>query len=261
MRLRQWLPLAALLLSSPASALTADELIARNLAARGGAERLKAVQTVRWVGTARAGSGLFSTEFDYVSAAKRPNQVRSSFSLQGFENIYAYDGREGWKIEPGGGRKDPERLSADDAKSLVESADFEGWLVDYKAKGHKVEYLGVEDVDGTHAHKLKLTRANGDYHYLFIDPDHFLEIRIETHRWIRGREQVVQTELGEYEQVQGTWWPYLIVEGEKGSPEKTMVIVEKVELGVPVDDAAFRFPQTQKQKPVAAAHGRDGSKP
>jgi len=251
MKSNTWLPLAAafLLSSSPGiSAPTADELVARNLAAHGGAERLKAVQSVRWTGKARAGAGLFTAEYDYVGVAKRPGRVRASYIIQGFDNVYAHDGREAWKIEPGGGRKDAERLSADDAKSLVEAADFEGWLVDYKAKGHKVEYLGTEDVDGTDAHKLKLTRANGDYHYLFLDPDHFLEIRIETHRWIRGREQVTQTDLGEYEQVQGTWWPYLMVEGEKGSPGKTTVIVDKVELDVPVDDAAFRFPETAKKK-------------
>ena len=247
---KRWLPLAAaLLFSSPlAHALTADELVAKNLAARGGAERLKAVQTVRWTGTARAGGGIFATEFAYAAVAKRPGRTRSSFSIQGFDNIYAYDGREGWKIEPGSGRKDAERLSADDTKTLVESADFEGWLVDYKAKGHKVEYLGTEDVDGTDAHKLKLTRANGDYHYLFLDPDHFVEIRVETHRWIRGREQVTQADFGEYEQVGGIWWPTLIVEGEKGSPQKVSVIVDKVELGVPLDDTLFRFPETAKKK-------------
>lgn len=245
-----WLLLAvALLFSSPgAHALTAEELVAKNLAARGGAERLKAVQTMRWTGKARAGGGLFATEFDYRGVAKRPGRTRSSFSIQGFDNIYAYDGREGWKIEPGGGRKDPERLSADDTKTLVESADFEGWLVDYKAKGHKVEYLGTEDVDGTEAHKLKLTRANRDYHYLYIDPDHFLEIRVETHRWIRGREQVTQADFGEYEQVGGLWWPHLIVEGEKGSSQKVSVIVDKVELDVPLDDALFRFPETAPKK-------------
>lgn len=244
------LSLAAALLALPpvAGAMTADELIARNLAARGGAEKLKAVQSARWTGKARVGSGIYALEMDYTAVARQPGRVRAGFNVQGFENVYAYDGREAWKIEPGGGRKDPERLSQDEAKSLVENADFQGWLVDYKAKGHKVAYLGTEDVDGTAAHKLKLTRANGDFHYLFIDPDHFLEIRIETHRWVRGVEQVSEVDLGEYEEVGGTWWPYLFVEGTKGSPDRATTIVEKVELNVPVDDTVFRFPETAKKK-------------
>ena len=244
------LSLAAALLVLPAvaGAMTADELVAKTLAAHGGADKLKALQTVRWTGKARAGSGINSFEADYSAVTKRPGRVRGSYNIQGFDNVYAYDGKEGWKIEPGGGRKDPERLSKDDAKSLVESADFEGWLVDWRAKGHKVEYLGTEDIDGTDAHKLKLTRANGDFHYLFIDPDYFLEIRIETHRRIRGVEQVTEVDLGEYEQVGGTWWPYLVVEREKGSPESNTLMLDKVELDVPIDDAVFRFPESPKKK-------------
>jgi outer membrane lipoprotein-sorting protein len=244
------LPLAAALLMLPslAGAMTADELVAKNLAARGGAEKLKTVQSVRWTGKARFGTGIYAVEADYAAVARQPGRVRASYNIQGFDNVYAYDGRDAWKVEPGGGRKDAERLSADEAKNLVEVADFQGWLVDYKAKGHKVAYLGTEDIDGTLAHKLKLTRANGDFHYLFIDPDHFLEIRIETHRWVRGVEQIFEADLGEYEEVGGTFWPYLMVEGPKGVPDRTTTIVEKVELNVPVDDALFRIPETAKKK-------------
>lgn len=247
-----WLPLAALLLlpslPSAAAAMTADELVARTLAAHGGADKLKAVQSIRYAGKTRAGEGIGAIEGDYAEVAKRPGRLRSSFTVQGFEDVYALDGREAWKVEPGSGRKDAERLSQDDAKALVESADFEGWLVDYKAKGHKVEYLGTEDVDGTDAHKLKLTRANGDFHYLFIDPDHFLEIRIETHRWVRGAEQVFETDLGEYQQVGGLWWAGLVVTGEKGSPGRVTTTIDRIELNVPVDDAVFRFPASAKAK-------------
>lgn len=248
MNMLQKLPLAAALLWLPlaAGAMTADELVAKNLAARGGIDKLKALQSQRETGKIRFGD----IELDFSTLAKQPGQMRFTQSLQGFDSIYALDRNEGWKIEPGSGRKDPERLSKDDLKPLIEGADFQGWLVDYKAKGFKLEYLGTEDIDGTEAHKLKLTRPNGDFHYLFLDPDHFLEIRIETHDWIRGSEQVSETDLGEYEQVDGTWWPCLSVSGAKGSPpgQRATAVVNKIELNVPVDDALFRFPETPKKK-------------
>ena len=55
-----------------------------------------------------------------------------------------------------------------------------GPLVDYKAKGYTLDYLGTEDVDGTDAHKLRVTRPNGDVIYVYLDPDYFLEIRTST---------------------------------------------------------------------------------
>ena len=101
--------------------------------------------------------------------------------------IEAYDGKEGWKVSPFFGRKDPERMSADDVKALVEDTEIDGPLADWKTKGSTVEYLGTEDVDGTPAHKLKVVRKNGDVSFVYLDPDHFLEIRIVTQRVRHGR--------------------------------------------------------------------------
>ena len=79
-----------------------------------------------------------------------------------------------------------ERMSADDVKALVEDTEMGGPLADWKAKGSTVEYLGTEDVDGTPAHKLKVARKNGDVSFVYLDPDHFLEIRIVTQRVRHG---------------------------------------------------------------------------
>lgn len=244
----KWLPVVAALLSPlVASAVTADELVAKNLKARGGADKLHGLKSARWTGKLRFNGGGGVVEAGYSEIAKAPGRVRESINVQGFENIYAYDGKSGWKIEPGSGRRDPERLSADDSKSLVEDSDFASYLVDWKAKGYKLEYLGTDDVDGTDAHKLKVTRPNGDFHYLFLDPDQFLEIRLETHRWVRGTEEVSETDFGEYENVNGSVWPFLISSGSKGQP-KNSTLIEKLELDVPVDEAIFRFPETPKKK-------------
>ena len=123
--------------------------------------------------------------------------------------VQAYDGKEGWKISPFQGRKDPEKMSADDAKSLIEEAEIDGPLVDWKAKGSTVEYLGTEDVDGTLAHKLKVVRKNGDVSFVYLDPDHFLEIRILTQRMEQGAQVEVETDLGDYEKIAGVFLPVL----------------------------------------------------
>ena len=156
--------------------------------------------------------------------------------------VQAYDGTQGWQISPFGGRKDPEKMSGDDTKSLIEDAEIDGPLVDWQAKGSKVDYLGTEDVDGTLAYKLKVTRKNGDVNYVYLDPDYFLEIRILTQRVVQGAQTEVETDLGDYEKIGGVFVPFSIEAGSKGSSDKQKIILEKGEANVPADDAQFRFP-------------------
>ncbi|PYL66874.1 MAG: hypothetical protein DMF20_05190 [Verrucomicrobia bacterium] len=156
--------------------------------------------------------------------------------------IEAYDGKEGWKVSPFFGRRDPERMSADDVKALVEDAEMDGPLVDWQAKGNTVEYLGTEDVDGTPAPKLKVTRKNGDVSFVYLDPDHFLEIRVLTQRTRHGAYEEIETDLGDYEKAGGVFVPTSIDFGRKGGPDKQRIIIDKVEANVPVDDTIFHFP-------------------
>src|SRR5438132_578437 len=89
---------------------------------------------------------------------------------------------------------------------------------DEQAKGHKVEYLGTEDVDGTPALKLRVSLKNGDTIYTFLDPDYFLEIRRITQRMVRGSERISETDFGSYVQVDGIQVPGSIESGRKGAP-------------------------------------------
>jgi hypothetical protein len=185
----------------------------------------------------------------FMQVKKRPDDVRTEASLQGMTQIEAYDGKEGWKVSPFFGRRDPERMSADDVKALVEDAEIDGPLVDWQAKGNTLEYLGTEDVDGTPAHKLKVTRKNGDVSFVYLDPDHFLEIRVITQRTRHGAYEQLETDLGDYEKAGGVFVPTSIEFGRKGDPDKQRIMIDKVEANVPVDDTIFHFPGFQINLP------------
>ncbi len=231
---------ASALYSQEIKEFTVDALVAKNIAARGGIDALHAVKSLQLKGKLIANQG--QLEFAYSETKKRPGEERIELSLQGMTMVQAYDGKEGWKISPFGGRKDPEKISTDEAKSLVESADLEGPLVDWKAKGNTVEYLGPEEVEGTLAHKLKVVRPNGDVHYVYLDPDYFLEIRIVTQRIEQGSLVQVETDLGDYEKVAGVYFPFSIESGPKGATDKQKVVIEKGEANLKADEAQFKFP-------------------
>ena len=242
-------PLASFLLAapnlhaqSPSPTPTVDDLVARNLKAKGGAEALNAIQTIRFEGRMLVNQG--QLELTYVQTKKRPGKVRSDATLQGMALVQAYDGSNGWKVMPFQGRKDPEKMSGDEAKSLVEDAEIGGPLENWKADGKIVTYLGTEDVEGTAAHKLKVVRKNGDITYVYLDPDYFLAIREVSQRTEQGAKVEVETDLGDYEKVNGVYFPFAIESGNKGSTDKQKIAIEKAEANIPVDDAIFAFPKT-----------------
>jgi outer membrane lipoprotein-sorting protein len=243
---RRNLIIAALLVFAAASAqaFTVDELIAKNIKARGGLDKIHAIQSLRTTGKIHAGGGDFSIEIAYVEMTRRPGMFRQEVNMQGLTSVTAYDGAVGWQIQPFSGRLDPERLSADDVKFLERSADLDGPLVDYAAKGNRVEYLGTEDVDGTDAHKLKVTFKDGDVQYIYLDPDYFLQIRTIMQSKVRGAEYVQEMDWGNYESVGGVMLPFSTEAGVKGRPKETKITVDKVEVNVALDPKLFHFPAT-----------------
>jgi hypothetical protein len=220
--------------------LTLDELVAKNIEAKGGADALRALQSLRSNGKMIVNEG--QLQLAYAQTKKRPGEIRTEFTLQGMTAVQAYDGKEGWKISPFQGRKEPEKMSADDVKPLMEDAEIDGPLVDWKAKESTLEYLGREDVDGTSAYKIKVVRKNGDVSFVYLDPDHFLEIRILTQRIKHGAQEEVETDVGDYEKIGGVFVPFSIEAGRKGDPDKQKIVIEKAEANVPVEDAIFHFP-------------------
>ena len=194
-----------LCLVAAASAQTADELVAKNLQARGGVDKIKAVNTLKMAGKAYVGINA-----DFAQENKRPNMIRQDFSVQGMTQTMAYDGTLGWKIDPFGGRKDPEMLGEDDLRDLVDNADIDGPLVDYQAKGNKIEYIGHDIVDGDDAYKLKVTLKNGDVMYYYLDPDTYLEIKRVKQEFIRGAVKETEELFGSYKQVAGVYYPFSV---------------------------------------------------
>jgi len=251
MKRRLYLFLVAVFLLPTASwSQTVDEIIAKNAQARGGIERLRAIKSVRI--TARLSQGTFRAT--YVQENKRGDKVREETIIQGMAQVQAYDGHSAWQINPFGGRRDPELMSADDTKQLILDSDLEGFLVNYKEKGHRAELVGHDSVEGTDCYKIKVTLKDGDVRYYYLDSDSYLEIKIETQSTVRGAVVYTDTMLGDYEQVDGVYFPFSIEAGETNSPsdQHIRLTVEKIAINPNLDDNRFSVP-TAPAKPAAAA--------
>jgi hypothetical protein len=195
--------------------------------------------------TGRLQSGSFTAQVGRDAMA--PDLRRDTFTVQGMTEIDAYDGAVGWKISPFEGRKDPEMLGEDELRQLMDEADFYGPLVDYREKGNRIEYLGHDSVDGDDAYKLKVTLKNGDIAYYYLDPETFLEIRVENVRFVRGSVQEDFREPGSYKLSDGVYYPFSLEIGSKLRPgSTTRVAIDKIEVNVPMEKKQFQMPEAPK---------------
>lgn len=228
----------------PASAQTVDELIKKNIDAQGGAAKLKAVKSIKVTGKIIQ-QGL---EIPITVQQKRPGMVRVDVTFQGKTQTGAYDGETGWKTNPFQGSTDPEKVAGDELKELQEQSDIDGPLVDYKAKGHTVELIGKEDMEGTPVYKLKLTLKNGDVRNIYIDAENSLTLKMNLKRKTPGGEIEADQYVGNYKQVNGLMMAFSI-ETKISGQTVNQIVFDKVEMDVPIDDSVFKMPAKPAEKP------------
>ena len=226
-------------LCAQAPELSADSLVQKMIAARGGADRLKAIKTQRVTGNFSLGAleGPLLLEF------KRPNKMRMEIGIRGQTIVRVYDGKgSGWMINPFAPEKGPTAMSGNDLKNASDESDFDGPLVDYQSKGTQIEYAGRGDVQGKAAYKLKLITKSGDVRTYFIDAENFLLLEWEGIRRNADQEIPVQTFFRDYRDVGGIKFAFEIETNSPGDAPAQKLTVSKIELDVTLDDARFAKP-------------------
>src|SRR5262249_25159716 len=166
----------------------------------GGREALAAVRTLRMTGHAFAGPGREAVVRREIA---RPGRIRTEFVFQGTTGIYVWDGSAGWRVSPLDGSFDAEPMPAEAAALSAEEADFEGPLVDWKAKGHRVELVGPATLPGGAAHELKVTLKSGAERHVWVDAASGLVVKTASTRTVRGHEMQFETLYGDYAETAG----------------------------------------------------------
>lgn len=237
---------AGILICAAAVGQTADELVAKNIQARGGLEKIRSVQSMRLTGNMTAGGETMPS----VLELKRPNKSRWEFSVGGQTAVQAYDGKAGWMVMPFEGRVEPERMSAEDLDDVALQADMDGPLVDYESKGNRIAVVGKESVVERDAWKLEVTLKNGEIRFVYLDAKTYLQFLTVSTKTIDGKKVELESAIGDYRDVGGLRLPHSFEASAKGMPERQSLKFEKIELNVPIDDARFRMPAAKKSAPA-----------
>lgn len=221
---------------------TIDDLIEKNLEAKGGRDAWEGIETARITGTMSFGP----QEAPFVYEWKAPNKIRVEFTIQGMTGIQAFDGDSGWSLMPFMGKTEPEKMAPEDASQIKNDADFRGPLLNPEDKGYELELVGEEEVEGTPAYKIKVTNADGEVSYLYLDKEYYVEIQRVDERTIRGQEVVNTASIGDYKDVDGLMVAHSTEIKSSAAPEgqsQTMAF-DKIELNVDIPDDHFSMPET-----------------
>lgn len=203
-----------------------------------GQEKLLKVKTMEATGTVMIP---MAGEASFKSINKKPDKMRVEIVLQGNTIVQAYDGTNAWAINPLSGSAAPVDMTGPEAEGMIETADMEGLLWDYKKKGHKLELEGTEEVDGSEAFVLKLTKKNGNIDYYYIDAENYVVIKVKSKVLMNGSEIEAETFLSNYQEVDGYLGAFTTEQRYNGQTALT-IHMEEVKYDVEVEDAIFTKP-------------------
>jgi len=266
------LSLAAVAQTAPK--LTAAQIVEKNIAARGGLQAWRSVQTMTWKGKMDAGTGDSAArsrafamssvgkmqpasrmemdkaqvekqvQLPFTTEMKRGRKSRVELEFAGKTAVQVYDGTNGWLVRPYLNRNDVEPFTAEQLQSESQSAEIDGYLVDYAAKGNKVELAGVEQVEGKDAYKLKVTQKSGDVKYIWIDSQSFLDVRVSgPQRRMDGKMRNVYVYQRDFKSVSGVMIPYTLETAVEGYRDTHKTVLESVVINPKLDDTLFTKPQ------------------
>jgi hypothetical protein len=246
--------------ASPAG-MTAEQIIDRNVTARGGLQAWRGVQTLSMSGKLEAGGNESSTypvqgvkrggvqlpkrpteqmQLPFRLESKRSRKLRLEIDFRGQTAIQTYDGTHGWKLRPFLNRHEVEPFTADEMKAAAFQSDLDGPMVDYAAKGTRAELEGTEKVEGKDNYRLKLTFKDGQSQHVWVDAKTFLESKIEgTPRRLDGKYHPVEIYYREYKTVSGIVVPYVTETKVQGVKQTEKIEVEQVVVNPPVEDSRF----------------------
>jgi hypothetical protein len=223
--------------------LSVEQIVDRNIAARGGLAAWRAVKTLTIAGELDAG-GKPNHALPFVLKEKRQRKTRLEIAFKEQTSVQVYDGTQGWKVRPFLNRNEVETYTPAEAKSAAAEQDLDGPLVDYAAKGTQIALAGSERIEGHPAYKLRLTLRNGDKRYLWIDAASFLELKMDGQpRKLDGRLHNVAVYFRDYKAEHGLTIPHLQETAVEGVKQPYKMTISRVAVNEPMDDSLFQKPQ------------------
>lgn len=229
----------SLFFSALTQAQTAEDIIAKHIAATGGDKWTKISSMKNEAKITADGSP--NMVIGMTMTVVRDKAMRMDVSVMGMTQSSAISGDKGWSTNPFAGKNDPEPMTADQVKSMQEMTDVDGALVGYKEKGYTVEYIGTEDVDGTEAQKVKVDKGNKKVEYCFFDPANSYQIKSIQVEEVDGKQIESATVYSNFKTQDGLVFPFTMQQSNPMMGNSTITMTA-VTINPTVDEKIFEMP-------------------
>ncbi|HRD57513.1 MAG TPA: hypothetical protein PK504_05660 [Ferruginibacter sp.] len=214
------------------NAQTADEVIAKYVAAMGGAEKLNAINTVKMEGSINA-QGM---DIPITITTLNKKGMRMDIDVMGTTGYQVMNTTKAWRFFPFNGDTDPVEMTETEFKSGKEQMDLTDKLLHAKELGYKIEYAGKEEVDGAPAFKLKVINPAGEESFTFIDEKTSFKVKQVSKRDIGGTLTEIISSFKDFKQTaEGFWFPHTIDSNIQGA-----VSFSKITANAAVDESIFK---------------------
>ncbi len=225
--------------------LSAQQVVAKNVAARGGLEAWRKVQTMVWLGHIESAHAVVPSML-FTLSQKRPNKMRFEINAMSEKTLRVFDGTQGWKLHPAHGRPDVQPYTIEEMRFAQAGPGLDGPLIDYADKGSSVSVVGIDEIEKHNAYHLIVRTASGESQHVWVDVKTFLEVRYDRPAGgPAGASRTVSVVYRNYTTTDGLTIPSIIETGAgPGTPPDRMVI-ERVVLNSPLSDQTFRVPGQQ----------------
>ena len=161
--------------------------------------------------------------------------------IQGTKMAMGFDGETGWAIQPWTGSMEPVDLVGTELRPLREMSDLDGSLWNYEEKGHQMELVGTEDVEGTKVYVLKLTRKSGEVFHYYIDSEKYVTLKMKFKMDVNGVETELVALMSDFRDIEGYLIPFKTEQTFNGQTGMTMVY-DEVKFNDQIDDSIFAKP-------------------
>jgi len=223
--------------------LTAEQIVEKNVAVRGGLEAWRKVETMSWVGHVETGSAA-GVRLPFMLEMKRPNKSRFAINAPQQMSMRMFDGQRGWKLRStNSGQPDLKPYSPDEVAFALDGQVIEGPLMDYQAKGSSVMLEDLDEIDGSKAYRLGVKHRSGARQHVWIDARSFLEIKsVRESRNAAGKPGTVTKHYRNYRTVDGLQIPFVIENSTATGKIADRMVIDKILLNPPLDDRIFSKP-------------------
>ncbi|MCH6234248.1 DUF3108 domain-containing protein [Cognataquiflexum rubidum] len=238
--------LALLCFSIVSHAQTVEEIIDQYLENTGGAAEWAKLSSVKMEGNI----SVQGMEIPIEIVQTKEGKMYMKFQLQGQEIVQqAFDGTEAWGVNFM--TMKAEKSDGETTENMKrEMGDFPDPFLNLKSKGYKAELLGKETVEGTECYKVKLTKKpllvdgaeEENISFYFFDSENFVPIMVEKEMKVGpAKGMTSQTLMSDYQEVNGLYFPFAIMEKAKGAPQGQAISITEVILNPTLDPAAFVY--------------------